>query len=1070
VESATINPVNSQALLNPIAGYNHMSDKKYWKSLEDLNDSPEFIKQAQHEFAEPIPMDEFLSGEGVTQAGTPRRDFLKFLGFSVTAAALAACETKVRKVVPYVIKPEEITVGVSNWYASTFFDGHDYCDVVVKTREGRPIKIEGNRFSQVSLGGTNARVQASVLSLYDDARYASPQKAGQPATWEVVDKEISGKLASISASGGAVRILASSVISPSTEQLFSEFAAKYPNTRVVYYDALSASGIIESHNAQFGKAAVPTYHFDKADVIVGVDCDFLGAWVSPVEHAAQYGKGRKLNEEKTSMSRHYQFESLMTITGASADYRTGIKPSESGAVVAALYNAIASKTGGSTVSAKATSADKQIEAAASALVAAKGRSLLVCGTNSREIQQLVNAANSLLENYGKTVDLQIHSNTRRGKDAEVLELVNELKAGKVAALFVYNCNPAYSMPGSLGFGDAVKKALLSVSFADRPDETSSLCQYVCPDHHYLESWGDANPRPGCYSLIQPTIYPMFDTRSMQGSLMAWMGQSGTYQEYVKSYWEKNLFKLQSSESMFENWWMTSLHDGVRCFETAQGSPSFSAGDLSAAAAGALAALPGSGSFEVTFYESVALGNGSMANNPWLQELPDGISKVVWDNYIAMSPKQMKELGFETTREQEVKSDVAELSIGGMSVKLPVYPQPGQPYGTVSVALGYGRSIGGKVIENKEVLGGANMFALTSATGNIRFSAKAEIKKTGDTYMLASTQTHHTLMGRHMVKEATLAEWQKDKKAGNETETFKVKQNGKHVQKTVEELDLWATKKFPDFDRPGHWWNLSIDLNSCIGCGNCIVSCQAENNVPVVGKDEVRKSREMHWIRIDRYYSSDTTKENVKEGTGAIDMYHQMEVPSENPEVMFQPVMCMHCNHAPCETVCPVLATTHSTEGLNQMTYNRCVGTKYCANNCPYKVRRFNWFRLNSNPQFDFNQNSDLGKMVLNPDVTVRSRGVMEKCSMCVQRIQEGKLVAKRDGRRLNDGEINTACAQSCPTQAITFGDANDPNSQVSKIKKDERSYLMLEELDTKPSVFYQTKIRNKEAGKHKAEA
>jgi molybdopterin-containing oxidoreductase family iron-sulfur binding subunit len=1045
-----------------------MSQKKYWKSLEDLNDSPALIKQAQQEFAEPIPMEEFLSGDGVNNQGTPRRDFLKFLGFSVTAAALAACETKVRKVVPYVIKPEQITVGVSNWYASSFFDGHDFCDVVIKTREGRPIKVEGNKFSSITMGGTNARVQASVLSLYDDARYAAPQKAGTPTTWEIADKEIAGKLASITASGSPVRILAASVISPSTEQLFTEFAAKYPNTQVVYYDAVSASGIIEANEAQFGKAAIPSYHIHKADVVVGVDCDFLGAWISPVEHAAQYGKARKLSEEKTNMIKHFQFEPLMTITGASADYRTGIKPSETGAVVAALYNAIAGKTGGSAIQAKNTAHNKQIEKAADALVNAKGKSLLVCGTNNRHIQELVNAANMLLGNYGSTIDIANHSNTRRGKDADVVNLVNELKQGKIGALFVYNCNPAYSLPASLGFSEAVKKAVLSVSFADRPDETSSLCQYVCPDHHYLESWGDASPRPGAYSLIQPTIYPMFDTRTMQDSLLSWMGGNTNYQEYVKSYWQKNLFSRQSADAFFDNWWTTSLHDGVRYFENNAGSPSFNPGDLSAAANVAQAAISGNGSFEVTFYESVALGNGSMANNPWLQELPDGISKVVWDNYIAMSPKQMQELGFDTTREQEAKSDVAELSVGGLSVKLPVYPQPGQPYGTVSVALGYGRSIGGKVIENKEVLGGANAFALATIAGNIRFGLKAEIKKTGDKYMLASTQTHHTLMGRHMVKESTLAEWQKDRRAGNEKETFKVKENGKHVEKTAEQLDLWATKKFPDFERPGHWWNLSIDLNSCIGCGNCIISCQAENNVSVVGKDEVRKSREMHWIRIDRYYSSDTTKENSKGKKGSIDMYQDMEVPSENPEVMFQPVMCMHCNHAPCETVCPVLATTHSSEGLNQMTYNRCVGTKYCANNCPYKVRRFNWFRLNNNPKFDFNQNSDLGKMVLNPDVTVRSRGVMEKCSMCVQRIQEGKLTAKREGRKLRDGEINTACAQSCPTQAITFGDGNDAQSTISKLKKEERTYLMLEELDTKPSVFYQTKIRNKEgaAGNH----
>lgn len=1044
-----------------------MSTKKYWKSLEDLNDSPELIKKAQNEFAEPIPMDEFLSGDGISEKGTNRRDFLKFLGFSVTAATLAACETPVKKVVPYVVKPEEITVGVSNWYASAFFDGHDYCDVVVKTREGRPIKVEGNKFSPLNAGATNARVQASVLALYDEARYQKPQKSGANSTWQTIDSEISTKLASIASSGGAIRILSSSITSPSTKKAIEDFKAKFGNVELIQYDAISAYGIIKSHGVQFGKAAVPTYYFDNSNCIVSVACDFLGSWVSPIEHAVKYGKARKVSHEKQTMARHYQFETMMSLTGSNADYRTAVKPSEIAGIVISLYNAIAKQTGGVTISAKPSPYNAEIEKAAKDLVANMGKSLIVCGSNDPNIQMIVNAANTLLSAYGSTIDIDYHSNTRQGNDEKVAELISEMKNGKVAALFINNCNPVYSLPKSLGFAEAMKKVSLTVSFNDRPDETSIACQYVCPTHHYLEAWCDEEPKMNHFALTQPTIYPLFDTRQYQQSLLSWSGNNTNFHDYIKENWKNNLHKFQTEEPFFDNFWIKSLHNGVVKLLANDSKTAVIQVDLNAAASEAMKSVSGSGAFEVTFYEPIALGNGSMANNPWLQELPDPVTKVVWDNYITMSPKQMKELGFTTEREMEVKSDVAEVLVNGQSIKLPVYPQPGQPYGTIAIALGYGRTKGGKVVENKEVLGGENVFSAVSiAGGAMNFMAKAELKKTGEKYMLASTQTHHTLMGRNMVKETTLAEYKKDKAAGNEKENFKVKENGKHVEKSARELDLWATKKNPGFERPGHFWNMSIDLNTCIGCSACIISCQAENNVPVVGKDEVRKSREMHWIRIDRYYSSDTTKESAKkEGLGVIDMYRKMEDPSENPDVVFQPVMCMHCNHAPCETVCPVLATTHSSEGLNQMTYNRCVGTKYCANNCPYKVRRFNWFKYHNNSQFDYNQNSELGKMVLNPDVTVRSRGVMEKCSMCVQRIQEGKLTAKREGRPLKDGEITTACAQACPTNAITFGDVNDGSSMVAKAQKDERTYYMLEELDTQPSVFYQVKVRNRDTKK-----
>lgn len=1030
--------------------------KKYWKGLEDLNNDPAFIKSAQSEFAEEIPMDKFLANESLEETSTPRRDFLKFLGFSVTAASLAACQTPVSRVIPYVIKPEEITVGVSNWYATAYYDGRDFCNILVKTREGRPIKIEGNKLSSLTKGGTNSRVQASVLSLYDNERATGPKEKGAPTTWEDADKKIGTQLDAIANAGGNITLLTSSIISPSTNQVIAEFSAKYKNVKHVSYDAISYSGIIKANEQSFGKAVVPVYNFENANVIVSFSCDFLTNWVSPIEISRQYTAKRKVSDEKKEMSKHFQFESNLSLTGSNADERIGIKPSQLGAALISLYNKVA----GGTLSGKQLEFDSQITAAAKALVAAKGKSLVVCGSNDTAHQVLVNAINAALTNYGSTIDIDNANLLHQGNDAEVIALAADMKAGKVGALIMYNVNPVYSLPQSLGFEEGLKKTGLTISFNDREDETASHCTFLLPDHNYLESWGDAMARRGYYSLIQPTIFPIFNTRSAQESLMKWAGITGDYQAYVKSHWEKNIFPMQTTEVLFENFWMKGLHDGgVEFTLTSAAAPAFAA-DVNAAAAASMQSASKTGSFEITLYEKTSIGNGNQANNPWLQEVPDPVSKVVWDNYITMSPKQMKELGLETYQEQKAMADVVEITVNGITVKAPVFPQPGQVYGTIGLALGYGRTKSGKCGNL-----GSNAYALVgNSNGTLSFSNyDVKVGSSIEKYSLASTQTHHTLMGRNMVKEASLTEYKKDSKAGNEREMFKVKEGHEHKEKSAQELDLWATKDYPDQPTTDLKWSMSIDLNSCIGCGNCIVSCTAENNVPVVGKDQVSRTREMHWLRIDRYYSSDMSKdEAAKEGKGKIDMYREMELPSENPRVVFQPVMCQHCDHAPCETVCPVLATTHSSEGLNQMTYNRCLGTKYCANNCPYKVRRFNWYRYTHDSEFDFNMNNDLGRMVLNPDVSVRSRGVMEKCSMCVQRIQEVKLTAKKDGRRINDGEIQTACSQSCPTNAITFGNIFDENSTVAKHSKDERMYHMLEEIDVRPSVFYLTKIRNTE--------
>ena len=1016
-------------------------EKKYWKGLEELRNDAEFVRLKNNEFYEPIPIDELVNKKAEDPTVTPRRDFLKFLGFSVAAASLAACEAPVHKTIPYLIRPDQITPGIANYYASTYFDGYDYASIVVKTREGRPIKVEGNELSSITNGKVNARVQATVLSLYDNTRLRQPMMNGNAAKWDAVDKEISSALTSIAAKGGKIRILSSTVISPSTLKVISQFTTKYPSARHIQYDAVSSSAMRKANADSFGIDGIPTYSFDKASVIVSFDADFLGNWISPVEFSIQYAQTRKLNDGKKDMSRHYHFESMLSLTGSNADKRIAIKPSLQGVAVAALYNALATKAGVTSVSVPSIGeTGKVIEKIADELWSNRGKSLVVSGVNNIAIQSMVNAINSLLDNYGSTINLDTTCNLRKGNDADVATFVDELSKGEVDALFVYNSNPVYTLPNGKSIADAIKKATLSVSFADRADETASICKFICPDHNPFEAWSDAEPKAGFYSIGQPTIAPLFDTRQFEESMLAWSGTPSNYHDFMKQNWQSRL----SSDMT----WDKLLQTGVMEKTQSTGSKYSSKANLNSV----VAALPQpSNGFEVVIYEKMGLGNGNQSNNPWLQELPDPITRVTWDNYVCVSPRDARERGW-------MQGNVVNLKTPSATVKAPVLIQPGLAQGTIAVAVGYGRTGAGKTADGI----GFNAYALaTLSSEGMNFTSAVDIQKTvEEDYKFASTQTHHTMMGREIVKETILSEYIKDPQAGNEPELFEVRA-GKNVSKqTTENVTLWD-----EFDTGNHHWGLAIDLNACTGCGACVVACNAENNVPVVGKDEVMRSREMHWIRIDRYYSSDADEKQGGDGD-----VKKMEDPSDFPDVVFQPLMCQHCNHAPCETVCPVIATSHSSEGLNQMTYNRCVGTRYCANNCPYKVRRFNWFRYADNPKFDFNLNNDLGKMVLNPDVVVRSRGVMEKCSMCVQRLQDGKLTAKKEGRKIKDGEIETACSQTCPTNAITFGDYNDSGSRLRKLwRPEERSYHLLGELNVQPNVFYMTKVRNAEESAVKEE-
>jgi molybdopterin-containing oxidoreductase family iron-sulfur binding subunit len=1084
--------------------------KKYWRGLSELNESPEFLKQHQSEFAEPLPIDEFLNGEEEEKSGTSRRDFLKVMGFSTAAVALAACETPVNKAIPYVVKPEEVTPGVANWYASTFYDGHDYASVLVKTREGRPVKIEGNELSKISHGATSARVQASVLGLYDGARLAGPVLKGAFTTWKNADETVAKALGT-----GEIAILTSSIISPSTKAVVAEFTAKYPKAKHVTYDAVSYSALNAANKNVFGKNVVSSYNFSKAKTIVAIACDFLGTWLNSIEFANQYSKTRKVSKENPVMSKHYHFEANLSLTGANADYRYMIKPSEYGKVVAALYNEVAGATGGSKVSAETklgnAEAEKAIYKIAKELVENKGNSLVVAGANDEGIQTLVNGINKMLDNYGKTVDHVNHSYLKQANDKAFIDLVADMSAGKISVILTHNCNPVYTAPASLKFAEAYKKVGTKVSFSQVMDETSAMADVICPDHHYLESWGDAHPKAGHFSLQQPTINPIFSapryegTRQFQDTLLAWAGVKSNYYTYLQAYWQNHIFPQQGKYLDFASFWAHTLHDGVLKVNVAKETPAIvmakdSAGmpimtGVAVAAvadttkvetpvkeeevvaptdvlptpdynkAASMATSVKGGAFELAVYEKVGLGNGNQSNNPWLMELPDPISKVTWDNYITMAPADVKAMGMNEMLRQDIMGSVATINVNGVSVTAPVYPQPGQTPGTIGLALGYGRNA--KAL--KVAFGvGVNAFPfLNVSNDSIQFaSPSVTITKTEEIHQFSATQVQHTIMGREeaILREVSLNEFKdKDKEVWNPA-TMMQTHDGKVP---IAAVDLWD-----DYPRMNHKWGLSIDMTACIGCAACVVACGAENNVAVVGKKEIGRTRDMYWLRIDRYYSSDMTKEKAaEEHIGYKQMNLDLETPSNNPKVTFQPIMCQHCNHAPCETVCPVLATSHSTEGLNMMTYNRCIGTRYCANNCPFKVRRFNWFNYNANEWFaDVNPaQQELGRMVLNPDVVVRSRGVMEKCSMCAQRLQEGKLNAKKAGAPIVDGAIRTACQQACPTNAIMFGDVNDENSEISKWRANERNYFLLEDLGVKPTVSYLVKVRNQDEPIHHEE-
>ena len=1012
--------------------------KKYWQNFGELNNSEAFQQKAKDEFSEELP---FEGMESIADATTPRRDFLKYVGFSTAAAVIAAgCETPIKKVIPYVNKPQDLIPGVSDYYATTYVSGSDVIPVVAKVRDGRPIKIEGNELSGITKGGTSARVQASVLDLYDTARLRYPMADGKEvSSLEAFDKMVGDALA-----GTTAVLLTPTITSPTTKQIITEFLAKYPGSRHVQYDGISYSSLLLANEACYGKKVIPSYHFEKAKVIVSLGADFLGAWLNPVEFQRGYASLRKINEKNPEMSKHYQFESMISMTGANADERFTHKPSEAGAVVVALLNAL----NGQGITGVNEKVKKGIETVAKDLLANKGASMVVCNSSNVNVQIVVNAINEAIGANGTTINWSAPLLTKQGTDTDMANLISDMDAGKIGALLIYDANPAYDYFDADKFKAALKKVKTTVSFNERMDETTELVKYVLPAHHYLESWGDTEVKPGYFSMLQPTINPLFKTRQLQDTLLKWSGNTTGYHDYFKTYWVAKT----GSEAGYEK----ALMNGVVESEAVAASGTTFNNAKVSEAIGAISGIKKGGKYELVLYQKPILGDGRQANNPWLLETPDPITKATWDNYVIISPALGKELlGVDIRNRKESDTfevnpgkPVVKIKVGNKEVSLPVLIIPGIETNTIAIAVGYGRN---EKSGRATVGAGKNVYQLAlNGDWNI---GDVGIELTTEKYKVAQGQTHSSYEGRvEVVKEVTLENFKKNPKEILEERNKELKPFG-----GLENFDKEGSP-YPYYDKPGIKWGMSIDLNSCFGCGSCVVACTAENNVATVGKSEVLRFHDMAWLRIDRYFSGNPDD-------------------ADSIQTIFQPMLCQHCDNAPCENVCPVAATNHSTEGLNQMTYNRCIGTRYCANNCPYKVRRFNWADYTGADSFPDNQdqkivghlddvvhmmNDDLTRMVLNPDVTVRSRGVIEKCSFCVQRLQEGKLKAKKENRTLTDSDVKTACQQACAADAIVFGNVNNKDSEISTVRRENqgRLFYSLEQLHILPNVNYLAKVRN----------
>jgi MoCo/4Fe-4S cofactor protein with predicted Tat translocation signal len=945
--------------------------KTYWRSLGELAGSEESRLFREREFPE---------GASELPEGVTRREMLTLLGATLSIAGLASCRRPVEHIVPYVQAPEEIIPGVPRRYATTMPFGRDAVGLVVESHEGRPTKIEGNELHPASAGKSSVRMQASILGLYDPDRSQAFLHAGKPSSWaDFVKAWAELEKAHLADGGAGLALLTQTFASPTQARLLAAFKSRFPRARVATYESAGDESALDGVALAAGRPLEPLYHLDRADVIVALHADLLGTHPDQVRMISGFSAGRRRGVEGGSMNRLWAIEPSMSLTGAMADHRAPLAAGKIGDVVRALAS-------GGTVDGLDP---KFLAALRSDLQAHRGTSLVVAGGRQpAEVHAAVMALNAALGNVGATVTYHEPVDAAFPSRSSLADLVTALTGGQVATLFVLGGNPVYDAPADLDFAAAMAKAKTTVALASHVDETSAKASWHLPRAHFLESWGDARARGGPLSVVQPMIAPLYGGKSDIEVLgLIATGTDAVGYDLVRGTWGPIL-----AGADFEKRWRRVLHDGLLPgSETPAVIP-----DVRSVAPPA----EGAGGIEVVFRPSPYLYDGRFANDGWLQELPDLVTKLTWDNPATLSPATAQRLGV-------ANEDIVKVAVDGREITLPAWIVPGQADDTVVLTLGYGRTNAGRVANGV----GCNVGVLRTSKG----TSGATITKAGGTAIQAATQEHGSMEGRPFVREASLDEYKHE--PGFAAEAVEV----------PELVSLWKEKAYEH----GHQWGMAIDLNACVGCNACVTACQSENNIPIVGKDQVRRGREMHWIRVDRYFSGEPSR----------------------PQLVFQPVPCMQCENAPCEQVCPVAATVHDDEGLNVMAYNRCIGTRYCSNNCPYKVRRFNFFNFTKDTPEPL-------KLLQNPDVTVRARGVMEKCTYCTQRINAAKLDAKLAGRTLQDGDVVTACQQACPAGAIVFGDLMDKESRVVKAKQDPRNYAILAELNTKPRTTYLAKVRN----------
>lgn len=955
-----------------------------------------------------------------------RRTFLQAAGFTLASTATVGCSRPpVQSRLTHLDQTDAALPGERLQYATTCAGCSAGCGVLASVRDARPLKLEGLPGHPISQGRLCAAGQASILGLYDSQRVRQPVLDGRPVSWIQLDGHLGDAIA---ARRGAVRILTGTdaASSPTTRAMIARFLGRFDNARHDVYDVVSSSAIADAHEATHGRRELPRFRFDRTAVVVAIEADFLGTWISPVEFAGAYARARP--------RWHLQIESCMTLTGAKADERVVIAPDEVGQVLNALAERLAQR-GGRLYDASTRLppglSPQTLDQWADMLWQARGRALVVCGSADAHLQRLVNFVNDLLGAYGSTLDFEASSMQRRGDDGSLQRLRVELAGGQVEVLITCGVNPVHSLPDGRRWRDWLGKVPVFAAVTERVDETAALAQYGCPAPHYLETWGDYEPVAGTVCLRQPTTEPTGDTRSFDASLSAWCGASLDAQSIVKQHWREHLFQPERDGASFESFWDRSLRDGwVQRPVEKRDAPSFN----STAVRPAPDTRDDTGGFMLVGYPSVALQDGRQAFNPWLLELPDPVTQVTWESCASVGPATADALGVRD-------GDLVTIRLTGddATLEVPVVVQPGQHERVVAVPIGFGqlvtsrfanlgpRWLGGAPRSDDTALVGVNVAPLLGRTlnGGGMAPSRVRVAATGRRRELARPQEYAdlNLIGTEAWgTEASGALIRRSPAA----EDLAVELAG-HNSAPQSVPDLWHDEN----GRPERVrWGMTVDLDACTGCNACVIACQVENNTPVVGRDEVRRHRNMHWLRVDRYYLRG----------------------EQGPVMAHQPMTCHHCGHAPCETVCPVLATTHSSDGLNQQTYSRCIGTRYCMNNCPFKVRRFNWF--------DYAHDAPIEKLVLNPDVTVRSRGVAEKCTFCVQRIQEARLTARLLGREPADGDVVTACEQTCPAGAITFGDLNDPRSRVRARARDGRAYTLLDGLNLDPSVRYLALVRH----------